>query len=108
MDKGDIYGALIAGDSGSASQLIVVSSISDLSALDITAHFEEAAKQKTGDLAAAHDHAAQVATDEARPPQGATGECPPGQVLRLAHPLTSSYLASASRRSSAWSTIRRG
>jgi len=46
MDKGDIYGALIAADSsGSANQLIFVSSISDLSGLDITANFEEAAKK---------------------------------------------------------------
>jgi hypothetical protein len=45
MDEGKIYGALIAGDSGSASQLIVVSTISDLSALDIAANFEEAAKK---------------------------------------------------------------
>jgi hypothetical protein len=45
MDKGEIYGALIAGDSGSASQLTVVNSISDLSPLDIAGNFEEAAKK---------------------------------------------------------------
>jgi hypothetical protein len=45
MDKGEIYGALIAGTSGSANQLTVVSSISDLSPLDIAANFEAAAKK---------------------------------------------------------------
>jgi hypothetical protein len=46
MDKGEIYGALIAGDSpGSANQLTVVNSISDLSPLDIAGNFEEAAKK---------------------------------------------------------------
>jgi hypothetical protein len=42
MNRGEIYGALIA--SGSSNQLIVVSSISDLSPLDISANFEKAAK----------------------------------------------------------------
>ena len=46
MDEGEIYGALIAGDAaGSANQLTVVSSISDLSPLDIAGNFEEAAKK---------------------------------------------------------------
>ena len=46
MNEGEIYGALIAGDSsGSANQLTVVSSISDLSPLDIAGNFEEAAKK---------------------------------------------------------------
>ena len=46
MDEGEIYGALIPSDSaGSADQLTVVSSISDLSPLDIAANFEEAAKK---------------------------------------------------------------
>jgi hypothetical protein len=46
MNEGKIYGALIPSDSaGSANQLTVVSSISDLSALDIAANFEEAAKK---------------------------------------------------------------
>jgi hypothetical protein len=44
MNEGEIYGALITGASpGSANQLVVVSSISDLSPLDIAANFEEAA-----------------------------------------------------------------
>jgi hypothetical protein len=44
MNNGEIYGALIAGGSpGSAAELTVVSSISDLSALDIAANFEAAA-----------------------------------------------------------------
>ena len=46
MNEGEIYGALIAGDaSGSANQLTVVNSISDLSPLDIAGNFEEAAKK---------------------------------------------------------------
>ena len=46
MNEGEIYGALIAGDSpGSANQLTVVTSISDLSPLDIAGNFEEAAKK---------------------------------------------------------------
>jgi hypothetical protein len=46
MDKGEIYGALIAGDSSaSTNQLTVVNSISDLSPLDIAGNFEEAAKK---------------------------------------------------------------
>jgi hypothetical protein len=46
MNKGETYGALVAGDSpGSAGELTVVSSISDLSALDIAANFEEAARK---------------------------------------------------------------
>jgi hypothetical protein len=46
MDSGEIYGALKSSDSaGSASQLTVVTSISDLSPLDIAGNFEEAAKQ---------------------------------------------------------------
>ena len=46
MNQGKIYGALIASGSGeSANQLIVVSTISDLSPLDIAANFEEAAKK---------------------------------------------------------------
>ncbi|HZL06922.1 MAG TPA: hypothetical protein VFE45_16140, partial [Coriobacteriia bacterium] len=47
MNEGKSYGTLIAGASGSANQLTVVSSISDLSALDIAGNFETAAK-KTG------------------------------------------------------------
>ena len=43
MDQGKIYGALIAG--GSSNQLIVVSSISDLSPGDIANNFENAAKK---------------------------------------------------------------
>ena len=43
MDRGDVYGALI--DSGSSTELIVVSSISSLSPLDIVANFEAAATQ---------------------------------------------------------------
>lgn len=42
MDQGEIYGALIA--TSSPAELIVVSSISDLSPLDITKNFESAAK----------------------------------------------------------------
>ena len=50
MDKGEIYGALIAGDSaGSANQLTVVSSISDLSALDIAANFEDSRQEERRD-----------------------------------------------------------
>jgi hypothetical protein len=46
MDEGEIYGALSVGDSsGSANQLTVVSSLSDISALDIAANFEAAAKK---------------------------------------------------------------
>ena len=46
MNEGKSYGTLIAGDaSGSANQLTVVSSISDLSALDIAGNFERAAKK---------------------------------------------------------------
>jgi hypothetical protein len=46
MNEGEIYGALIAGGSpGSANELIVVNSISDLSPLDIAGNFEEAAKK---------------------------------------------------------------
>jgi hypothetical protein len=49
MNKGEIYGALIAGNSpGSAGQLTVVSSISDVSALDIAANFEAVA-EKSGE-----------------------------------------------------------
>ena len=66
MNKGKIYGALIAGDaSGSANQLIVVSSISDLSALDIAANFEEAAK-KNGET----DHTEQAVRANAARSQG--------------------------------------
>jgi hypothetical protein len=43
MDRGEIYGALIEGDS--STELVVVSSISALSPLDIAKNFEEAAKQ---------------------------------------------------------------
>ena len=43
MDQGKIYGALIAN--GSSNQLIVVSSISDLSPGDIANNFENAAKK---------------------------------------------------------------
>lgn len=43
MNKGEIYGALIA--SGSSNTLIVVSSISDLSPLDIAGNFEDAANK---------------------------------------------------------------
>ena len=43
MDHGEIYGALIA--TSSPNELIAVSSISDLSPLDITKNFEAAAKQ---------------------------------------------------------------
>jgi hypothetical protein len=47
MNQGEIYGALVAGDTpGSASKLTVVNSISDLSPLDIAANFEIAAKKK--------------------------------------------------------------
>ena len=42
MNRGQIYGALIASDS--SNELIVVPSISDLSPLDIAANFEKAAK----------------------------------------------------------------
>jgi hypothetical protein len=42
MNRGEIYGTLIAGDS--SNQLIVISSISDVSPLDISANFEKAAK----------------------------------------------------------------
>jgi hypothetical protein len=42
MNRGEIYGALIVSDS--SNELIVVSSISDLSPLDIAANFEKAAK----------------------------------------------------------------
>jgi hypothetical protein len=46
MNEGEIYGALVAGDStGSANQLTVVNSISDLSPLDIAANLEKAAKK---------------------------------------------------------------
>ena len=46
MNEGKSYGTLIAGDApGSANQLTVVISISDLSALDIAGNFEEAAKK---------------------------------------------------------------
>jgi hypothetical protein len=44
MDQGELYGALIAN--GSSNDLFVVNTISDLSPLDITAHFEEAAKRR--------------------------------------------------------------
>ncbi len=44
MDRGEIYGALIADTSGASSQLTVVSSISDLAPLDIASNFEAAAK----------------------------------------------------------------
>jgi hypothetical protein len=43
MSHGDIYGALV--ESGSSNELTVVSSISDLSPLDITKNFEAAAKK---------------------------------------------------------------
>jgi hypothetical protein len=43
MDRGEIYGALI--DTGSSTELIVVSSISAVSPLDIATNFETAAKQ---------------------------------------------------------------
>ena len=43
MDRGEIYGALIAN--GSTNELIVVPTISDLSPLDLTKNFEAAAKQ---------------------------------------------------------------
>jgi hypothetical protein len=43
MDQGELYGALIAN--GSSNELFVVNTISDLSPLDITANFEEAAKK---------------------------------------------------------------
>lgn len=43
MDRGDIYGALVTN--GSSPQLIVVSTISDLSPLDIAKNFEMAAKK---------------------------------------------------------------
>ena len=43
MNKGEIYGALIT--SGSSNTLTVVSSISDLSPLDIAGNFEDAAKK---------------------------------------------------------------
>ena len=46
MNKGEIYGTLIpGGSSGSANQLTVVNSISDLSPLDIAGNFDEAAKK---------------------------------------------------------------
>jgi hypothetical protein len=41
MDRGEIYGALVASDT--STELTVVSTISDLSPLDITANFEQAA-----------------------------------------------------------------
>jgi len=41
MDRGEIYGALVT--TGSSSELIVVSSISDVSPLDIAENFEKAA-----------------------------------------------------------------
>lgn len=45
MQEGKIYGAFIAGESGaSAGELIVVSSISDLSPLDIAGNFKKAAE----------------------------------------------------------------
>ena len=50
MDKGKSYGTLIAGDaSGSANQLTVVSSISDLSALDIAGNFEDGRQEERRD-----------------------------------------------------------
>ncbi len=42
MDRGEIYGALIAGDP--ANDLYVVNTISDISPLDIALNFEDAAK----------------------------------------------------------------
>jgi hypothetical protein len=45
MNEGKSYGTLIVGSPGSASQLTVVNSISDLSPLDIAGNFEEAAKK---------------------------------------------------------------
>jgi hypothetical protein len=43
MNRGEIYGALVSN--GSTNELTVVPSISDLSPLDITAAFEQAAKK---------------------------------------------------------------
>jgi hypothetical protein len=45
MNQGEIYGALTAAAPGSASQLTVVNSISDISPLDIAANFERAAAE---------------------------------------------------------------
>lgn len=42
MDRGEIYGALVTTDS--STELTVVSSISDISPLDLAANFEEAAR----------------------------------------------------------------
>lgn len=42
MDRVEIYGALVSSDA--STELTVVSSISDVSPLDITANFEQAAK----------------------------------------------------------------
>ncbi len=48
MNRGEIYGALYA--TSSPAELVVVSSISDISPLDITANFEEAAKKASETL----------------------------------------------------------